>query len=267
MKLSELQARFYTLVTARETVAATMAAGGPAARREIDDLVAGDARLPAAARLEIYADMYFVRLREVLRDDYPKCFATLSAAAFHDLAVDYFDACRPTDPSLREAGARLPAFLATHPAAAQRPWLAELALLERARRELVDGPDAETLTIDSLRARSPGRFADLPLVRVPCAVLLTPRFDVAAIWRADDPAAIVPEPSVTALLVWRRDVDVFHRALDPEEADWLSRLADGDVRFEALCAGLAVGRDDEAAAARAFELVGRWATDGLLRAA
>jgi hypothetical protein len=58
---------------------------------------------------------------------------------------------------------------------------------------------------------------------------------------------------------------VLHRAVDGEEADWLRRLERSDVTFEELCAGLGRGRTDEAAAARAFELVGRWANDGLLR--
>jgi hypothetical protein len=56
-----------------------------------------------------------------------------------------------------------------------------------------------------------------------------------------------------------------HRAVGGEEADWLRRLGTGYVTFEELCAGLGQGRTDEAAAARAFELVGRWASDGLLR--
>ena len=265
MKLADAQAWFSRLVTARESVAATIAARGPEGQRALDEMIDGDARLPAAARLEIYADMYFARLRDVLRDEYPRCAGLLGAAAFHDLVADYLLACPPNHPSLRELGARFPAFLAEHPVAAERPWAAELAWLERARLELFDGPDAETLTIESLRARPPERFAALRLGLVPCHALLAPRFDVAALWRADDPASVVPQPASAALLVWRRELEVLHRAADGEEAAWLRRLAAGDVSFEALCADLATSRSDGEAAARAFELVGRWATDGLLR--
>jgi hypothetical protein len=210
--------------------------------------------------------MYFARLRDVLRDEFPRCVAVLGAAAFHELVADYLLACPPSHPSLRELGARLPAFLAEHPVAADRPWAAELARLERTRLEFFDGPDAETLTIESLRVRPSERFAALRLGLVPCHALLAPRFDVAALWRADDPSRVVPQPASAALLVWRRELEVLHRAADGEEAAWLRRLAAGDVSFEALCAGLAPNRSDEEAAARAFGLVGRWATDGLLRA-
>jgi hypothetical protein len=266
VKLADVERRFYELVTARDSVAATVVARGPAMQRAVEEMVAGDARLPAIARLEIYADMYFARLRDVLADEYAKTAAALGGAAFHALVVDYLEACRPDHPSMREVGARLPAFLATHPANARRPWLAELARLERARLEMLDGADAGTLTLETLRALPPERFAGLRLRLVPSHALFATRFDVVPLWRSDDPGAAVPEPSPTALLVWRREVEVFHRSVDGEEADWLRRLESGGVMFASLCDGLARGRSDEAAAARAFELVGRWASDGLLRA-
>ena len=266
MKLAEVEARFYELVTARDSVAVSVAARGPEGRRAVEEMVAGDAQLPALARLEIYADMYFARIHDVLGDEYAKTAAALGAAAFHELVLDYLDACRPDHPSMREVGARLPAFLAARPTIARQPWLADLARLERARLEMVDSADAETLTLESLRALPPEQFAPLHLRLVPSHALVATRFDVVPLWRSDDPGTKVPAPSPTALLVWRRELEVLHRAVDGEEADWLRRLEADDVTFEELCVGLGRGRSDEAAAARAFELVGRWASDGLLRA-
>jgi hypothetical protein len=264
--LAEVQARFYALVTARDGVTAAVAAGGPDTRRALEEMVAGDARLPAAARLEIYAGMYIARIRDVLAEEYPRTLGALGAAAFADLVADYLDACRPNHPSLREVGARLPAFLGAHPAAADRPWLAELAALERARLELFDGPDAEALTVEALRGRPPETFATLRLRLVPSHALLEARFDIGSLWRAGAPGAGTPATAPTSLIIWRHDADVFHRAADPEEAHWLRQLAAGAVTFESLCAALAKDRTDEVAAARAFQLLGRWASDGLLRA-
>jgi hypothetical protein len=266
MKLADIEARFYGLVTARDSVAVTVAEGGREARQAVEQMVAGDARLPAIARLEIYADMYFARLRDVLADEYAQTAAALGGAAFHALVVDYLDACRPDHPSMREVGARFPAFLAGHPTGAQRPWLAELARLERARLEMVDGADAETLTLEALRTLPPERFATLSLRLVPSHALFVTWFDLVSLWRSEQPGAAAPAPSPTALLVWRRELEVFHRAVDGEEADWLRRLASANTTFAELCGGLGRGRSDQAAAARAFELVGRWASDGLLRA-
>ncbi|HLK92869.1 MAG TPA: DNA-binding domain-containing protein [Polyangia bacterium] len=265
MKLAEVQARFYSLATARESVAAAVAAGGPEERRALEEMVAGDQRLSAVARLEIYADMYFARIRDVLAEEYPKTLAALGAAAFQELVADYLDACRPNHPSLREVGARLPAFLAAHAAAAERPWVAELAALERARLELFDGPDAEPLTVEALRARPPETFATLPLRLIPSHAVLSTRFDVAAIWRADDAAAEAPGSVPSTLIVWRHEGQILHRAADAEETSWLRRLGVDEVMFGVLCAALATDRTDEAAAARAYELLGRWSSDGLLR--
>ena len=75
MKLADIEARFYELVTARDSVAVTVAERGPEVRRAVEQMVAGDARLPAIARLEIYADMYFARIRDVLADEYAKTAA------------------------------------------------------------------------------------------------------------------------------------------------------------------------------------------------
>jgi len=263
VRLADLQARFYALVTAPESVAATLAAQGPAARQEVERLVAGDARLCAVDRLEIYAGMYFVRLRDVLAEEYPRTSGILGADAFHNLVTSYLDACRPGHPSLREAGARLPDFLAADPAGRDRPWLAELARLERTRLELFDGPDARPLAFDDLAGIAPADLGAFRLRSIPCAALLENRFAIATAWRTRH----LPAAAAETLLVWRRDVEVFHRPVDAEEAGWLRRLAPDGLAFQALCAGLAAGRSDQAAAARAFELVGRWAADGLLRAA
>jgi hypothetical protein len=206
VKLADVEARFYELVTARDSVAATVASGRPEVRRAVEEMVAGDARLPAIARLEIYADMYFSRIHDVLADEYAKTVAALGRAAFHGVVIDYLDACPPDHPSMREVGARLPEFLAAHPTTADRPWVAELARLERARLEMIDGADAEMLTLEDLRALPPERFAALPLRLVPSHALFATRFDVVPLWRSDDPGAAVPGPSPTALLVWRREL-------------------------------------------------------------
>lgn len=263
MKLADTQARFHALVTARDDVA-TIAAGDGAAAA-VDAMVVGDDRLSAVERLDVYASMYFARIHDVLREEVARTAAAVGGQAFHALVTDYLQACPPAHPSLREVGARLPAFLAAHALAAERPWLAELARLERARLEVFDGPDAAPLTIATLRAVAPERFGALRLSLVPAHRRLENRFTISETWRADAPEAAPPRAAPETLIVWRRDADVFHRAVDADEARWLPRLAADGAPFEALCAALAETRSDADAAARAFELVARWVGEGLLR--
>ena len=123
---------------------------GDAAASELAALVRSDATLPAAARLDVYANAYFLRIHECLENDFPALRWALGADWFHDLATAYLAACPPTRPSLRHAGDRLPDFVASHAGAAPfrrgHRWLADLALLERA---IVDAFDAADATPDT----------------------------------------------------------------------------------------------------------------------
>jgi len=266
VKLHDTQARFYDLVTARDDVAA-IAARDAEARAAVEEMVVGDTRLSAVGRLDVYAAMYFVRIHDVLVEELPRTAAALGGEAFHGLVTAYLQACRPSHPSLREAGARLPAFLASaeHPCAAERPWLAELARLERARLEVFDGPDAAPASIAALRAVPPEQFGALRFRLIPSHRLLDNRFAIAPTWRAEDPNEAPPRAARETMIVWRRDSAVFHRVADADEALWLPRLADArGAPFADLCAALGEKLPDEAAAARAFELVARWAAEELI---
>src|SRR6185503_4599767 len=153
----------------------------------------------------------------------------------HNLVTDYLLAHRPSHPSLREAGAALPGFLAGHALARESPWLSELARLERTHLELYDGPDAVAVSLADIRAIAP---ADLPATRlraIPCHTLLRARFPIAALWKTPVADQLREQPET--LLVWRHDVTVFHRAIPDDEAPLLEMLATG-ANFEALCARL-----------------------------
>jgi hypothetical protein len=257
MRLRELQARFYDLVTAPEGVVRTLAARGEPASAA-GELVVGDAALPAVARLDIYANMYFFRLLEVLRDDYAKVAGAVGDHAFHDLITDYLAACPPAHPSIAQAGARLPAFLQEHPLARERPWLPALARLERAHTELFDGPDGAPLTLDDLRRVAPAELMALVLRPVPCHRLLAQDHPLAAIWESPEQT---PESVPETLLVWRQDVEVYHRPVDEEERALLA-LLDGQHTLQSVCE--AIPGEVDVAAQALFNVLGRWVTDGLV---
>jgi hypothetical protein len=256
VRLAELQSRFYDFVTAPEGVAKTLAGRGQSLAI-VEEMVAGDARLSAVDRLDVYANMYFFRLLEVLRDDYPKVAAAVGEAAFHNLVTDYLVACPPAHPSIAHAGARLPRFLEGHAAGRERPWLPALAALERAHTELFDGRDGDPLTLEELRTTGPDEIMALVLRPVPCARLLSHPFAVSQSWEA--PGA-QPDAVPETLLVWRQDLEVFHRPVTDEERALFEQLDGRSLR--ALCDQLA-GNVDEAAQSL-FNVLGRWIADGVL---
>jgi hypothetical protein len=178
---------------------------------------------------------------------------------------------------LREAGARLPRYLAGHPLVIDRPWLAALATLERTHRELFDAADAPPLTMEEMRATPPEAFATLPVRLVPEHRILRQDFAIAGSWtplgegkRPPDGAA-APE----TLLVWRQDFAVRHRVLGELAEEAMLTQAAAGTTLGALCEGFVEARrgpgdgpaaDETALATEAFQILARWIDDGLLTA-
>lgn len=264
--LADVQATLYDLITAPEGAAKRLAElDRPVGA--LDSIVKGTASLSAVERVDVYANMYFYRIRDVLRDEFAKTLSAVGDDAFHNLVTDYLVACRPSHPSLREGGARLPEFLARHPLAEERPWLAELARLERTHLELYDGSDAEILTLDHLRTLSADTLPALVLRAIPCHQLIANRFAASQAWKAMENGGavqVVAEMPET-LLVWRQGISVYHRPVDSSEAVLLTLIQEG-ARFDLVCERLLDSVPEDQAAAQALQLLGRWVADELIAA-
>ncbi len=233
----------------------------------------GDARASAAERLGVYRNAYSARIISALGDDFPALKRALGDACFTALAAAYLHANPSQHPSLRYAGARLPAFIAEHaaPAAAElrlsAPWAADLARFELAVTDAFDAVDSKLLTRADLTALPPELWDQLALAVVPGAQLLTLAWPVRAVRAAHDaeqPLALATlAAAAECVFVWRREERVMHRALEASEATLLARAQHG-VRFGELCALAAEERADEAGAAFAASVLGRWVEDGVL---
>ena len=246
--LRELQARFWDSL-AGEPDAALLATIDPSEH------------LDPAQRLDVYRNMYFLRLLEVLREDYPQLATLLGDDAFAELARVYLSAHPSRHPSVRHVGDALPGFLATSAPGDLPPFAADLARLEAARRDVFDAPDATPLTASDLAALDPDRVAELPLELVPACITLVVAWPVHEVWK--DPSA-APAPKRTALRVWREGFKVFHAAIDDAEEAALARLANG-ATFATVCELFAQRTSLEEAAREAGALLARWLEDGILR--
>ncbi len=266
--LRHVQALFYDLVTAPSGVESGLIDRGSDAA-ELEAIIRGDARLSAIERLDIYANMYFYRILDVLRDEFPRVVAVVGDVAFHDLITDYLLAHRPQNPSLREAGSRLPPYLVQHALGLARPWLPGLARLERTHRELFDGADAVPLTLVGLRRLPPEAFATMGVRLCPTHAILDSAFALSAIWTTCLSEPVHPEARSERLLVWRQDFEVRHRVIDSAgESAMLEAAAEGATMGE-LCDVMTAAQNQPDAgdpAARAFQFLARWVDDGLLTA-
>src|SRR4029453_357383 len=140
-------------------------AGGDLHRQHVEALLRGDRGLAPVDRLSVYANAYFGRLCDSLRDDFPALARALGTAAFHDLIKTYLMMHPPTRPSLRHAGAHLAEHLATEPFAAiftrSCPYAADLARFEWAMTEAFYAEDASVLAREQLTAVAPEEWGNL----------------------------------------------------------------------------------------------------------
>jgi hypothetical protein len=241
------------------------------AEREAAALLRSDPQRSAAARLDVYAHAWFERLQAALADDFGALARLLGVDGFRELVRAYLAACPPQRPSLRDAGERLPEFLARSPLAQplvrRHPCAPDLARLERAIVEAFDAAGAPVLAREALAALPPDAWAGLVLRFQPALQLLTFAFPVDRLRAAHDrdETALPAElpPLRTHVCVWRADERVFHRALEPLEAEALASARAGES-FGRLCEVIANRLSDAEAPAAAAALLARWQSDGWL---
>lgn len=304
--LARAEGLFWSLITAPEGVRPGLDAlvrRGAAAPGDLDALIDGGPGMTPADRLDIYANMYFFRLLDCLKEDFPNLLEATGAARFHNLVTDYLLAWPSEHPSLRYVGRRLPDFLAAHALGRDCPALADLARLEWARADLFDAADCPALTREHLAALSPDEAGDIRLRLIPAATLLTLGHDAPRLWRAlkdrsgarpehaaradsggcgaEASAAVAAGPTCahesaadapplpesaqrrTRVRVWRQGFAVFHRPMSDDEAESLEAIRSGEP-FGRIAQRLSAGRSEK----QATELVGgmlqSWLEDGLL---
>ena len=248
--------------------------GGGALEAQLHATVSGDDERPAELRLGVYANAYFYRLLDCLREDYGALAAALGEGYFHDAMALYLLACPSRHPSIRYAGDRVSGFLRDHPSAQvlrkRFPWAADLAALEWALQSAFDARDAEPLTAQDVAGTPPEQWAGIVLLADPSLQLLELEWPLVALRRAferEEPLAVESlDPARETVLVWRLREQPAYRRLDPDEAAALGRVAAG-TRFGEVCelAARFVGPDE--APGRAAQWLSRWVQDGCLRGA
>jgi hypothetical protein len=266
--LTDSQRLLWRLITAPEGVGAALAAddGGetPAALRRT---VAAGPRLDAAACVDIYANMYFYRLLDVLREDHPATAAALGAPQFHNLVTDYLLAHPPSHFSLRHAGDALPDLLSAQPPAGAPPWIADLARFERALLDAGDAADAPLLTAGQLRAVPAERWPALRIAPHPSVRLLRSAWPVHVVREHVEAGESPGDPAVapTHLCIWRQAQRVRYRAVGALEWAALASLQAG-ASFAQACGSAAAAGNADGGPEAVFAALSRWIAQDMLSA-
>jgi hypothetical protein len=207
-------------------------------------------------RVCVYAWMYFARLHDTLRDDFPRLAAYLGDEAFSELVADYLAEHPSRNPSLRYFGAALPELVARHPTSERAPGAADLAALDWARVEVFDDEHAPVASLN------PAVFATQTLRAIPALRLVRTTHRIQETWRCADVGEAIPppRPGGETFLVWRRGFVVHHRVVDRTEESALARALERRILRGAVRSSLGrerASRDVRRARRRHGGAVGR----------
>jgi hypothetical protein len=223
----------------------------------------------------VYANAFFARIHDCLREDFGALAHALGPAAFHDLVKTYLMTHPPIRPSLRHAGAHLAAHLSTEPFEAifsrRCPYGADLARLEWALTEAFYAADSRVLAREHLAAVAPGDWGGLRFELVPSLQLLSCAWPVDRVRRRfdrehgeatwDEAPRLAAE--ATHLRVWRQGERARYQAISELEREALG-AAWARESLGAICDRLASARGEADAASEAAALLASWVSDGLL---
>ncbi len=263
--LSWVESLLYRLITAPSGVAEGLAQEKTLAPGGLAQVIAGDDRLSAEERVDIYANMYFYRILEVLQEDFPAILAMLGGDRFHNLITGYLIEYPPAHFSLSQAGAHLADFVGSHPLRGEFPFLADLARMERALIDVFHAADAAPMDAQQMRAIAPQEWPALVLALHPANLILALQWKVAPILQAVERDEQLPEPERAdlSMLVWRNRNHVYYRAIDAAERDQLAALSRG-ITFAEMCEMIAAAVDEGDPAIAINERLERWLRDSLL---
>ena len=225
--------------------------------------------LTSFERLEIYNRQYWFRVIGAVSEDFPALNVVLGQEKFDSMVLAYLRENPSTSFSLRNLGARLPAWLASYTelAGPQHALAVDIARLEWAYIEAFDGASVVPLGWDdfaglgkesTLRLQPHLQLLDLqyPVDEVVLAVRkLTPEIDIvsnAASGRRQASDVVLPEVTRSSvyLAVHRFEDSVYYRRIDREEFLLLADLRDGDsiaTAIERAFEGTRISMDLQAA--------------------
>jgi hypothetical protein len=237
--------------------------GDATVARRIDRAAGAD----PSRRLQIYYDAYRLRLIEALRTDFPALAGLAGEEGFDRLARAYIDAHPSHHFNLRWFGAHLAEFLDATASFASAPGLAETARFEWALTLAFDAADVPPLDAGALAEVPPQAWPRLCADLHPSVQRLELVWNVPELWErvnSGEPARTIERlPARQTWLVWRRELNVYFRALEADEAAALESVFAG-ASLATLCDVLCDYTAPEEVPARAAMLLQRWLGEDLI---
>lgn len=236
-------------------------------RQDASDLTLETPAFSRSERLEVYHQAYRLRLIDALRNDYPALEAFVGEDDFVVIANEFIAAYPSHHPSLRWLGEKLAEFLSTHPTWENQIPVAELAEFEWAQTMAFDAADERTSTLKDVRVLAPDAWMTMQLKFHDSVQIVNFYSNAPALWNS-----LINENSQVELeimnesncwLIWRDDLRVVYRALQPTEA-WALQAFLEKKNFAEVCEGLCEWFDEEQVPMQAAQYLQQWILGNLI---
>jgi Putative DNA-binding domain len=262
--LEQVQRLFWAAITYPTGVDDFLNQAASEERAWVAQFVTHNTNFGQRARLSVYADAYFFRIREVLAQIFPVVHWLLGAPLFHNLVTDYLLASPSKSPNIHHVGDALPEYIATQWPNELAPAAADLARIELELSRCLDAADGTPLAVTALANVAPDAWEALRFHFAPSVSVVRGKHNLRVFTEAmqenrrPEPPYANRESHLT--LVWRQMYTPFFRWLLPAEGQTLAALLAGQTFGEACeAASLCQGTPEDVA-----RFIARWMNDGLI---
>ena len=231
-------------------------------------LVLPSKTLSPLERLDIYRDMYLLRMEEALSIDYPALKHFLGAEEFMLLVERYVDLHPSRSYTLNRLGDRLCEFIATLDDLPRQEFCHELARLEYALTCVFDAAETPVLTAEDVRAVPPEAWETARLKPVEAFRLLEFNYPVSRYVGAVDEENPFPRlvRKKTWLVAYRHNYNLHRMDLKQPAYQLLSALARGETLGEAIVSVMQRRWRPALKESQLFEWFRDWMAEGLFQA-
>ncbi|HEX6896719.1 MAG TPA: DNA-binding domain-containing protein [Bryobacteraceae bacterium] len=230
-----MQACILNQGTAEEAIASEAAqAAIPAVQAR--EIVLPSKTLSALERLDIYRDMYLLRMEEALSIDYPALKHFLGDDTFMRLVARYVDAYPSRSYTLNRLGDHLCDFIAQMDDLPRKDFCHDLARLEFALTCIFDAPESPTLNAEAVQAVPADAWENAILKPVEAFRLLRFNYPVSRYLGAVDEENEFPRIARkrTWIVAYRHNYGLHRMDLTQPAYELLSSLAAGNSLGQAI---------------------------------
>jgi len=232
------------------------------------DVVLPSKTLSALERLDVYRDMYLLRMEEALSIDYPSLKHFLGEDEFIRLVAQYVEVHPSRSYTLNRLGDHFPEFVGTLDDLPRKDFCYDLARLEYALTTVFDAPETPSLTAQAVKAVPQEAWENARLKPIEAFQLLECSYPVSLYIGAVDEENPFPRLARkrTWVVAYRSQYSLHRMNLTQPAYELLSALARGEMVGNAIISVMTRKWRPAVKQAQLFEWFRDWMAEGLFQA-